>query len=306
MRCFVTGANGFVGAYVLARLLEDGHEVSALVRQTSDLSRIRHLSSRLDFVTGDLADPPSYKEGLVAAAPEVVIHLAWSGVTGSRRNDDDQVLGNVRASLDLFQIVRDAGCGVWVGLGSQADYGAHETILTEATPTTPDTAYGVAKLSVGLLTGKLAELAGMRHVWLRLLSTYGPMDDERHMITMVIRRLLRGERPQLTFGEQLWDYLYVEDAADAICRVAVDPRVCGIYNLCSGEGHTVRSVVERIGDLIDPALPLGFGEVAYRPDQVMHLLGSADKLRAATGWEPRISLDEGLRRTVDWYRGDRE
>jgi len=139
-----------------------------------------------------------------------------------------------------------------------------------------------------------------------LLATYGPKDDIRHLIPTVILKLLASERPALTPGEQRWDYLFVEDAAEAIYRVAVTPNVQGIFNLGSGKAHTVRSIVERIRDLIDPNLPLGFGEIPYRPDQIMHLQADITKLQDATGWSPRVGLDEGLRRTVDWYRKNRE
>ena len=121
----------------------------------------------------------------------------------------------------------------------------------------------------------------------------------------LIGRLLAGERPALTAGAQRWDYLYVGDAAGAVAEAATNERATGDYNLGSGTAPTLRSIVERIRDLIDPALPLGFGEVPYRPDQVMHLQADVGRLRADLGWSPRVGLDEGLRRTVEWYREHR-
>src|SRR5205085_11944232 len=109
---------------------------------------------------------------------------------------------------DLSEIIRAAACKLWVGVGSQAEYGTHNNILTEETPLRPATAYGVAKLSVGLLTKNLCELSAIRFVWLRLLATYGPKDDERHLILSVIRSLLSHERPLLTSGDQKCYYLY--------------------------------------------------------------------------------------------------
>jgi UDP-glucose 4-epimerase len=153
-----------------------------------------------------------------------------------------------------------------------------------------------------MLTQRLCDLYDMRFVWLRLFSAYGPGDDPGWMIPYVILTLLRGERPALTAGEQRWDYLFVEDAAEAICRVSIRPDAQGVFNLGSGEAHTVRSIVELVRDLIDPDLPLGFGEVPYRPDQIMHLQAEILRLGEATGWSPQVGLDEGLRRTVDWYR----
>lgn len=302
MRCLVTGASGHLGSYLVERLLDEGADVHALVRPNSDLWRLQIFIDRIKIIRADLSDIVSVAPAIFQAKPEVVFHLAWQGVTSGFKDDPEQITGNVRGSLDLFDVVRRAGCRSWIGVGSQAEYGPHTEVLNEDTPVRPVTAYGVAKLCVGLLTRKLCELSNIRYVWLRLLATYGPKDDDRHLIPSVIRHLLAGERPSLTPSEQLWDYLYIEDAAEAIYRAAMNEDVSGVFNLGSGEVHSIRSTAERIRDLIDPSLELGFGDLPYPADQVMHLETGIDSLRNATGWTPQISMEEGLRRTVDWYR----
>jgi nucleoside-diphosphate-sugar epimerase len=287
---------------VVERLLKEGATVTLLVRPESNLWRLADVLSRVSVMRTDFLDLTETADAIFQFKPDAVFHLAWQGVTSAYKNDPEQITVNVSQSLDLFAMARAAGCKLWLGIGSQAEYGPHDEILSEETPVQPVTAYGTAKLCVGLLTKKLCELAGMRYVWLRLLATYGPRDDERHLIPSAIRCLLAGERPALTNGEQLWDYLYVEDAAEAICRCAVNERAEGVFNLASGEAHSVRSILELIRDLIDPSLPLGFGEAPYPPHQPKRLQASIDRLRSVTGWTPRLSIDEGLRHTVDWYK----
>ena len=102
----------------------------------------------------------------------------------------------------------------------------------------------------------------------------------------------------------MWDYIYVDDAVAALCAV-LESQASGCFHLGSGTAVRLRGVMEQIRDFIDPALEIGFGEVPYAPDQVMHLQADIRRLRAATGWEPQIPLAEGLRRTVDWYRMER-
>jgi nucleoside-diphosphate-sugar epimerase len=259
--------------------------------------------SQINIIRADLSNVSGVASAIAQAKPEVVFHLAWQGVTSAFKNDPAQLEGNLSGSLNLFEIVRAAGCKVWLGIGSQAEYGPHEGILTEETPCRPETAYGAAKLSLGRQTKEQCDRAGIRYLWLRLLATYGPMDDERHLIPSVIIQLLRREIPRLTAGEQFWDYLYVEDAAEAISLAAVTPGAEGVFNLGSGESHSIRDILERTRDLIDPSLKLGFGEVAYPPDQVMRLETSIERLRLATGWTPQVGIDEGLARTVEWYKG---
>ena len=302
MRCLVTGASGHLGSFLTERLVREGAEVTALVRPQSDLWRLSGMLDRISVLRADLSDISSVASAINQAKPEATFHLAWQGVTSAFKDNPEQITLNVNGSLNLFEIVRAAGCKLWVGVGSQAEYGPHDAILTEETPERPVTAYGVGKLCTGLLTRKLCELSGVRYLWLRLLATYGPKDDERHLLPAVIRRLLAGEEVALTPGEQIWDYLFVEDAAEAIYRAAVTPQAEGVFNLGSGEAHSIRSVIERVRDLIDSSLPLGFGKVPYPTDQLMRLETSIDRLRRATGWTPRVNLEEGLRRTVEWHK----
>lgn len=302
MRSLVTGAAGHLGSYLVRRLLDEGCEVIALVREQSDLWRLSDVLGRVEVVRADLSDIKRAAPAILHTQPEAVFHLAWQGVTSDLKNSPEQLTSNVKGSLELFEIVRAAGCKFWLGTGSQAEYGAREGILTEETSVNPQTAYGVGKLCVGMLTKKLCELANVRYVWLRLLATYGPRDDEKHLIPTVIRHLLQGEHVPLTSGKQRWDYLYVEDAAEAIFRAAVAEDARGVFNLSSGRAHTIRQIVERVCDLIDPSASLGFGELPTAPDQIKHLQADITKLQAATGWAPRTSLDEGLKRTVAWAR----
>jgi nucleoside-diphosphate-sugar epimerase len=190
----------------------------------------------------------------------------------------------------------------WLGLGSQAEYGPQSRPIDESAPTRPTTLYGAAKLSVCVTAERLCDGLGVRFAWLRLFSSYGPGDHPNWMIPYLIEKLLNGERPSLTAGEQLWDYIYAADAAAAIAAVARQTAATGVFNLGSGRAEPLRRIVERIRDGIDPRLPLGFGEIPYRPDQVMRLEADISRLRAATGWAPRTPLETGLAKTIEWHR----
>ena len=306
MRCLVTGASGHLGSYLTRRLLETGHAVTVVVRPQSELWRLADVLDDITVIRGELEDIDRAEAELIAAAPEVVFHLAWYGVTSRFKNELRQIESNLLGSVRLLQIAQRAGCTCWVGLGSQAEYGVQSGITGEDLPLRPKTLYGATKLSVGFLTRQLCDLAGTRYVWLRLLSAYGPKDDPDHLIPLVIMKLLAGEKPALTLGEQWWDYLYVEDVIEAACQAAQQSHVQGVYNLSSGQAHTVRDIVTRVRDMIDADLPLGFGEIPYGPGQIMRLQGEGTNSAfcRATGWIPKVGLDEGLRHTVDWYRAN--
>ncbi|HXI14000.1 MAG TPA: NAD(P)-dependent oxidoreductase [Thermoanaerobaculia bacterium] len=305
MRCLVTGATGHVGSFLTRRLVREGWSVSVLVRPQSDLSRIADVLPALTILYGEMENLEPTVGSITEAAPRFVFHLAWSGVTKEHRNDSRQLTENIRGSLRLFEIAHAAGCKRWIGLGSQAEYGRHDVILSETSHTEPTTAYGVAKLALFMLMSKACEITETSLVWIRLLAAYGPMDDPRHLIPSAIRALIDRDILHTTPGEQRWDYLYVEDAVDAIYRLAITTAADGVFNLGSGKAHEVREIVSMIRDLIDPSAAVGFGDLAYGQDQIMLLQTDITKIQQVTGWSPEVDLAEGLRRTVVWHRDDR-
>jgi UDP-glucose 4-epimerase len=300
-RFLVTGASGFLGCYVVRSLLARGEDVAVLLRDPAGAWRLKDELASVRVLRGDLENESSFAGAVEAFAPTHLVHLAWEGVAGADRNNPGQYL-NVGRTMRLLEIALDFGTRHFVGLGSQAEYGPCAARILEDMPTTPTTMYGAAKLATSILAGRLCALRGARFAWMRLFSSYGPRDNPDWMIPYLTRKLLKGERPALTAAQQRWDYVYIEDAAEAVCAVAAHDDASGIFNLGSGTAPPLREIIERIRREIDPTLPVGFGEVPYRPDQVMHLEAGIDRLVARTGWRPRTGLDEGIRNTVNWYR----
>ena len=306
MRVLLTGASGFVGSHVLARFLRAGeHRVAVVLRPGRSPRRIQHLLDQVEvgveIIAGDVAQPRGLDEPVRRFAPDLVVHSAWAAPSTKNRNSLEHA-EHVTHTIELVKLAHAAGARHFIGLGSQAEYGAAANLAAEDQPAQPTTLYGTAKLCAGLLAGKVCAELGIRFAWLRLFAAYGPSEDEGWLIPAMCHAFLAGRRPATTPGAQVWDYLYVEDAAEAVHRVAVLPSATGVFNLGSGRGHTVREVIERVRDLIAPQALIGFGDLAYAPDQVMHMQANIDRLRQATGWQPEIDLATGLQRTVDWFR----
>ena len=302
-RILVTGGTGFIGARVVRQLVEQGRDVAVLMRTTSNSRRIDDLLSRCTVIRGDLTRLGGACDALSRYSPQAVLHLAWDGVKGADRNGATQ-MDNVSAAIDLYRLTEELGCRHFVGLGSQAEYGLLSGRISESDPTRPTTAYGAAKLAIGLVLERTAAASGRPFAWLRLFSSYGPDDDPSWMIPYVIRSLLAGEKPSLTPAEQVWDYLHVDDVAAGMIA-ALDAGARGLFNLGSGQARPLREIITLIRDLIDPALPLGIGEVPYRPDQVMHLEADITALSAACTWKPAWSLEDGLAQTIAWHRREK-
>lgn len=308
-RIIITGATGTIGMALINKCIESKIEAVALVNPDSNrLDRIPQ-DPFVKVVKCGLADLSMATAGSLGIGEtesgsgiyaDAFIHLAWGGTFGDSRNNRELQDKNALYALDSVNLAKRLGCSVFVGAGSQAEYGRISGVLTPDTPCNPENEYGRAKLRASHETRKLCHELGIRHIWTRILSIYGPYDGENTMVISVIRKLLAGDKPSLTAGEQMWDYLYCSDAASALLLLAGNGKDGGIYPIGSGVAKPLREYIEIIRDEIDPALSLGFGEVPYSDKQVMHLCADISALRADAGFEPKVGFREGIRRTIEY------
>ncbi len=297
-RVVITGATGMLGRALAEQLVANGIEVLLLINpQSKRASTLPELSNAtiahcsLDELK--LFQPPDERKW------DVFYHLAWDGTTGSRRDDEALQHANVQFALDAIECAARLGCHCFVGAGSQAEYGRCETALRPDTPTNPETAYGAAKLKAGILTRQRTAQLGMHHVWMRILSVYGPDDTPQAMVPSVITSLLAGNAPKMTSCEQIWDYIYRDDAAQALMRAGQYGKDGAIYPLGGADARPLREYVEMIRAAIDPASKIDYGAIPYAPNQIMHLEADISALTQDTGFLPRISFQEGIRRTIE-------
>ncbi|GCA66476.1 hypothetical protein KGMB01110_09120 [Mediterraneibacter butyricigenes] len=149
----------------------------------------------------------------------------------------------------------------------------------------------------------LCEQYGIRHSWGRIVSTYGPRDNSYTMVMSSIINMLDGKRMQFTKGEQTWDYLYGGDCSRAFYLIGKYGKHGKAYTIGSGQTRQLKDYITTIRDTVAPSLEIGLGEREYYPNQVMHLCADITELKEDTGFEPEVSFEEGIRRTVQWYQG---
>jgi len=303
MKILVTGAGGFVGAAVVREAVRGGHEVFGTVRPGGSDARLVDIASHFRLISTDLRNPAQVTATMRELRPDAVVHVAWSGVNNRDRLERLQITDNIEASCHLLEASVEAGVSKFVGLGSQGEYGPFDRKITEQDLPSPTTLYGASKLAVHYLTRQLAAQAGISYAWMRLFSAYGPRDNPVWLIPSLIQEMLAGRRPKTTLGEQSWDYLFIDDIANAIVAVSTSGTAEGTFNLGSGRPIRVRSVIEKIRDLIAPQMQLVFGEIPYRADQVWHMEADIARLRTEVGWVPNTDIDAGLAATVQWFRG---
>jgi UDP-glucose 4-epimerase len=289
-RVLVTGASGFIGSHLCRRLLTLGAELHAVSRATQTHNDAGQ------WWQADLADSARVNEVVATIKPELIYHLA-SHVVGSR--DLTAVLPTLQANLvstvNLMTAAVGVGCPRVVLAGS-----LEEPQGNNATPSSP---YAAAKWAASGYARMFHSLYAMQTIGLRIAMVYGPnQPDASKLIPYIIRSLLRGEAPQLGSGRREVDWIYVEDVVDAMIASADSQHDgCLSVEIGSGSSASIGEIAERLCRLIDPSVRPILGAIADRPcDRSWRadITLAQEKL----GWQPSTQLDDGLRKTVDWYR----
>ena len=299
----VTGCTGCIGQALVRSLLDHSCEVFAVLRPNSERNHTLPNDPKLHQIELELEQISNIPER-VSKPISTFFHLGWTNTYGSGRHDMEAQIRNVQYTLEALQASKKMNCKCFVFAGSQAEYGRVQGALRPETPCFPENGYGMAKLCAGQMVRKICEQGELEAIHVRFLSVYGPHDRKETIISSVIRSLIAGKRPALSKGEQVWDFLYSEDAAEALIAAAKNGKNGAVYPLGSGSARPLREYIEILRDKIDPSLPLGFGEIPYDPQQVMHLEADISALETDCGFRPRTSFEEGVQKTINWIKGE--
>ncbi len=309
----VTGADGFIGSHLVELLVARGHRVRAMVLYNSVGSwgwldsLDRETLAQVDVVLGDVRDPASARE--VVEGAEVVFHLAaLIAVPYSYRAPRSYVDTNVIGTLNVLEAVRTCGTPRMVHTSSSEVYGTARMVpISEAHPLQAQSPYAASKLAADKLVESYHLSFGVPAVTLCPFNTFGPRQSARAVIPTVVSQLAAGAR-QVRLGAlpPTRDFLFVEDPAGAFHAVATAPAsaVLGeVFNAGTGVEVSIRCLAEDIVRLMGVNAEVVQDRERMRPkdSEVMRLLADSTRLRERTGWQPRHSRDDGLRRTIEWF-----
>jgi nucleoside-diphosphate-sugar epimerase len=294
-KILVTGAGGFVGRSALPLLGELGYEVHAISSQV-----LTRRESAVHWHAVDLLDGGQVSDLLGRIKPTHLLHLAWYTEPGKYWTAPENLKWLAAGMTLLTSFAANGGERV-VAAGTCAEYQWDEEICSEKTTALrPATLYGTCKHSLQLVLASYTQQVGLNSAWGRLFFPYGPHERPERFIPSVICSLLENRIAECSLGDQQRDFIFVEDAAAAFVAL-LESNANGPVNIASGQAVALKDVARKIGEMLGRPELIQLGAVPPVPNDPQLLVADVRRLREEVGWAPRVDLDQGLARTLEWW-----
>ena len=308
-KVLVTGTGGFIGSHLAERLVELGAQVRAFVRYNSrnDWGLIEwlpvHIRNELEVVAGDFKDPGAVRNAVKDT--EIVFHLgALIAIPYSYINPGDVVHTNVIGSLNILNASKEYGVEKLIHTSTSEVYGTAQYVpIDEKHPLQAQSPYAASKIGADKLAESFHLTYNLPVAIIRPFNTYGPRQSARAVIPTIITQALSKDEVRLGATHPTRDFNYMDDTVEGFIKVAESPKSVGeVINIGSGQEISIGDLADKIVSLIDRDVRIVSDTARFRPEksEVNRLLANNSKAKELLQWEPKISLDEGLKRTVEW------
>ena len=335
----ITGSTGFIGSALVRTAAAEGDRVFAVMRPGSvNACRLEIVEKSLQKmgISPDInvvecgIDEMEKLPELIGSGCDIFYHIGWANTGRDRNASAEGQMANIEFTRTAVRSAKLLGCSRFLGAGSQAEYGpkpctlimpdGKERVLSleelksgipegceirriaPEDETEPFEYYGKAKLEAMKEGAASADSEEIDFIWARIFSTYGENDKLTTMISDGIIRFLKGDPGEFTEGIHIWDYMHVDDMARALYLAGKKGRPGAVYCLGSGRGRQLREYINIMAEAVDPDLQPGIGKKPYPSSGVRNICADISSLTRDTGFVPRISFEEGIRRTVEDIR----
>lgn len=290
MKIIVTGATGFIGRALCKEMLENNHDVTAVIRPGSKKRELLPQGVKVvELELDKLNELNELKEKF-----DIFYHLAWNGSSGDDRNDFYIQNSNITYNAEAVKAAKVCGCKKFIGAGSQAEYGVVRNICTEDTNTNPFMMYGAAKLASYHMSNILAKQLKISFVWARIYSVYGIGENEGTLVNYMIKMLKKNKSPELSCCENMWDYIYITDCVRALRMLGECKRTEGIYNISNGNPKILKEFVKDICDIVNSSVEVKFGVKQSVEERTFWLEPNIEKIEKI-GFYPKVEFKEGIK-----------
>ena len=299
-RVLITGANGFIGANLVRRLLAIGAKPHAFVRPSADLHALAEVVDKIVIHRGSVEDAGSVAEVIRRSAPALIAHLATA--RGKSTTSEQFVQTSVIGAINLIEAMWQSPGARLIVAGSSLEYAPSNRAIPESWPLGPTTLHGVVKAAAGMLFAHAAT-TGLPITQLRVFHVYGPWESAHRFLPSAIRLAMQNQPIPLTEQISRRDWIHVDDVVDAILLSAKAESPCDIFNIGSGIEHDNEAVISALENVMGRRLKFIKGSIADRPSDQAHRFANIARAKALLSWEPRHDIASGIRQVLNWHEG---
>lgn len=296
-KAIVTGANGFVGRYLLRELSKQGYEIWSVIKNTDEnISCINELNTNIVYC--DLNDIDTLGSLITERDFDCFYHLAWAGSSGDGRKNYSLQLNNAKTCADAANIASKLGCKRFVGAGSVTELMYGDYLRQEGSEPEMVTCYAIGKIAAEYISKCVCVENGIDFLWAYISNFYGKEDPTQNFINFLISSYSSGNVPTLTSGEQKADFMYVSDVARALIAMGEKGKTNSTYYIGYGSPRPLKEFVKEIRDIVNPNIETGLGRKRFQGMDIDFDALDIKKLNRDTGFIPEIYFEEGIKTMI--------
>lgn len=297
MRILLTGGTGFIGSNVANYLVQEGFELILTKRESSNLNNCTGFIDKVKWINTNSLD---WEKQVIDFNPEILLHTAWNGVDGSRRNDWEVQLSNMEFLFHLLNIAKETKLRKVIAFGSQAEYGHFDIKISEDSCVNPNTSYGFVKVACLEYLKLFCVENSITWLWFRIFTIIGKNDHPEGLFSSVIKALLSDKEIELTNCEQKYDLLHIDDfSLKLVSVIKQSSSKSGVYNFCTGNATPLKEFLIQLAlQLNKPSNLLKFGALPYRQNQTMLMVGDSQKFKLEFGDLGSIKTEDLVRKLI--------
>ncbi len=306
-RVIIGGAAGFIGNAVARRLIDQGVHVVAVVKpgtsQSAEAFRLKDLDATV--IECDLKEIENLPKLINVQGYDAFYQFAWDGVDKEAFADYERQIDGIRWMIKSVEAASALRCRKFIGAGSVTQL---ELLYQEGRFFTEDRHkyFRAAQLASEIMGRAVAREKGIQFIWPIIINVYGEGEIAPRLVNSMIRNLLAGKHQSFSPGEQMYDFVHIQDAAKAFCLLGEKGREDSQYIIGSGTARPLKEYLAIIRDVVAPEIKLGLGELEFHGLEMTEDMLNIDSLTKDTGFKPEITFEAGIRRTLEWIKREDE
>ena len=297
----VTGATGFIGTNLIYKLVDSNYNISIFTRKKVNIKHIKNIIPKLDVYNVDLSNPKIINEKIKKIKPDIVDHLATYGVNRNQTEDDKIINTNILGTINLFNAILQYGeVKKIVNVGSCFEYGPKLEKIKETDESNPQSVYGISKVEQTNIAKYFYEQKSLPIITLRVFNTFGPFEKPNRLIPSTILASLNQKKICINNPNDVRDFVFVKDVVEGLVKASKIKKSGEILNIGTSNEYQVKEIVKKISKITK------YDNVVFQKSKNHEyggkIIADVTKLKRVLKWEPKYTMDEGLKETVDWIK----